>query len=42
MYHDAIVVLLIVVIIPICVIMTLRVVGKEKRHRRPVQNFYLR
>jgi len=39
MYYDAIVLLLIGVTVPICVVMTLCVVGKKKRHRRPLHNF---
>jgi hypothetical protein len=42
MFNDAIAMLLIVVGVPLCAIMTLRVLAKKKRYKRPVQDFRLK
>jgi hypothetical protein len=36
--QDAVAVVLIIVIVPICSIVALRALAKKKRHRRPVQD----
>ena len=42
MLQDAIALLLIIVIVPLCAIIVLRSIAKTKRQRRPVQNFRLK
>ena len=37
--HDAVVLLAILVIVPMCAVTALRMIGKTKRERRPLQNF---
>jgi hypothetical protein len=39
MLQDAIAMLLVIVIVPLCAIVILRGIAKTKRQRRPVQNF---
>jgi hypothetical protein len=40
--QDAVAMLLIIVIVPLCAIVVLRGIAKTKRQRRPVQNFRLK
>lgn len=37
--QDAVVLLSILVIVPMCAVTVLRMIGKTKRERRPLQNF---
>ena len=39
MFQETIAALLILVMVPVGTIFTVRVVGKKKRHRRPLHNF---
>jgi flagellar biogenesis protein FliO len=40
--QDAVAMLLIIVIVPLCAIVVMRGIAKTKRQRRPVQNFRLK
>ena len=37
--YNVVVLLAIMIVVPICAVAALRMIGKTKRHRRPVQNF---